>query len=78
MCLICYLPHFVAYADAATKPIDFTIAPSMALPIALKRAGLELKDISLFEFNEAFSVVARVNEQVRNLDHTEEICRHVN
>jgi acetyl-CoA C-acetyltransferase len=72
------LPHFVAYADAATKPIDFTIAPSMALPIALKRAGLELKDISLFEFNEAFSVVARVNEQVMNLDHREEICHHVN
>jgi acetyl-CoA C-acetyltransferase len=50
----------------------------MALPIALKRAGLELKDISLFEFNEAFSVVARVNEQVMNLDHREEICHHVN
>ncbi|CAM0141991.1 DNA topoisomerase 2-associated protein pat1 [Umbelopsis sp. WA50703] len=62
------LARIVSYADAATKPIDFTIAPSLALPIALKRAGLELKDISLFEFNEAFSVVARVNEQILGLD----------
>jgi acetyl-CoA C-acetyltransferase len=34
------------------------------VPIALKRAGLSIGDISLFEFNEAFSVVARVNEQI--------------
>ena len=45
-------------------PVDFTIAPSLAVPIALKRAGLGIKEIALFEFNEAFSVVARVNEQV--------------
>ncbi|RUP45871.1 thiolase, partial [Jimgerdemannia flammicorona] len=53
-----------AYADAACAPIDFGSAPSLAVPIALKRAGIEIKDVSLFEFNEAFSVVARVNEQV--------------
>jgi acetyl-CoA C-acetyltransferase len=54
----------LAYADAACAPIDFTIAPSKALPIALEKAGLSINDISLFELNEAFSVVARVNEQV--------------
>lgn len=59
------LARIVAYADAATAPIDFTIAPSLALPIALKKAGLNIEDISKFELNEAFSVVARANEQVR-------------
>ncbi|KAI9253234.1 Thiolase, N-terminal domain-containing protein [Sporodiniella umbellata] len=64
------LARIVSYADAATAPIDFTIAPSMALPIALKKAGLTTDDISKFELNEAFSVVARVNEQIMKLDPT--------
>lgn len=58
------LARIVAFADAACAPIDFPIAPSKALPLALKKAGLEYKDISLFELNEAFSVVARANEKV--------------
>ncbi|KAI8973878.1 Thiolase, N-terminal domain-containing protein [Pilobolus umbonatus] len=62
------LARVVSIADAATAPIDFTIAPSIALPIALKKAGLTLEDISKFELNEAFSVVARVNEKLMNLD----------
>jgi acetyl-CoA C-acetyltransferase len=40
----------------------------MALPIALKKAGLTVADISKWELNEAFSVVARVNEQILKLD----------
>lgn len=59
------LARIISYADAATAPIDFTIAPSKALPIALEKAGLTTDDISKFELNEAFSVVARVNERVR-------------
>ncbi|CAG8756408.1 3161_t:CDS:2, partial [Cetraspora pellucida] len=50
------------------EPIDFPIAPSHSLPIALKKAGLEISDISLFEFNEAFSVVIRANEKILGLD----------
>ncbi|KAL1918726.1 uncharacterized protein VTP21DRAFT_2748 [Calcarisporiella thermophila] len=64
------LARIVSYADAACAPVDFPIAPSLAAPIALKRAGLEINDISLFEFNEAFSVVARVNEQILGMDPT--------
>lgn len=59
------LARIVSYADAATAPIDFTIAPSMAVPKALEKAGLKIEDIAKFEFNEAFSVVARVNEKVK-------------
>lgn len=62
------LARILSYADAATAPIDFTIAPSLALPKALEKAGLSLDDIDKFEFNEAFSVVARVNEKLLNLD----------
>ncbi|KAI9471829.1 MAG: Thiolase, N-terminal domain-containing protein [Benjaminiella poitrasii] len=62
------LARIVSYADAATAPIDFTIAPSLALPVALEKAGLSISDISKFELNEAFSVVALVNEQLMKLD----------
>ncbi|KAJ2845902.1 Acetyl-CoA acetyltransferase, mitochondrial, partial [Coemansia brasiliensis] len=62
------MARIVSYADAATLPIDFPIAPSLAVPIALERAGLAIKDIALWELNEAFSVVARVNEKILGLD----------
>ncbi|KAI0239936.1 hypothetical protein L0F63_001912, partial [Massospora cicadina] len=62
------IAEIISYADAATQPKLFTIAPSLAVPIALARAGLQIKDISLFEFNEAFSVVALVNEKLLGLD----------
>ncbi|KAJ1919802.1 hypothetical protein H4219_001711 [Mycoemilia scoparia] len=62
------LARIVSYADAATDPIDFPIAPALAIPIALERANLALKDISLWELNEAFSVVARANEKILGLN----------
>ncbi|ORX93033.1 thiolase [Basidiobolus meristosporus CBS 931.73] len=62
------LAQVVSYADASCAPVDFPIAPSLAVPIALEKAGLSISDISLFEFNEAFSVVARANEQILGLD----------
>ncbi|WP_426278327.1 acetyl-CoA C-acyltransferase [Chryseobacterium sp. S-02] len=62
------LARIVSYADAAQAPEDFTTAPSKALPIALKKAGLELTDIDFFEFNEAFSVVGLANNQILGLD----------
>lgn len=58
------LARIVSSADAATDPIDFTIAPSKAVPIALERAGLKKEDIAIWEFNEAFAAVIKANEQV--------------
>jgi acetyl-CoA C-acetyltransferase len=46
------MARILSWGDAATKPIDFTIAPSIAIPIALKRAHLEVKDIAKWEINE--------------------------
>jgi len=38
------------------------------LPIAVKRAGLQMTDIDYIELNEAFSVVGIVNTKKMNLD----------
>jgi acetyl-CoA C-acetyltransferase len=57
-----------AFADAATRPVDFTVAPALALPLALKQAGLKVQDIALWELNEAFSVVGIVNMRLLGLD----------
>ncbi|KNE66557.1 acetyl-CoA C-acetyltransferase [Allomyces macrogynus ATCC 38327] len=62
------LAEIIATGDAATKPIDFPVAPALAVPVALKKAGLTTKDISLWEFNEAFSVVALANEKILGLN----------
>lgn len=56
-----------AYADAGLDPVDFPIAPTVALPKALQSANLTINDISLFEINEAFSVVVRAAEKVLNI-----------
>lgn len=62
------LAKIVSYADAAQAPEWFTTAPAKALPIALKKAGLEVSDIDFFEFNEAFSVVGLANNKILGLD----------
>ena len=56
-----------SYADAAQKPEDFTTAPAKALPLALRKAKLDIKDIDFFEFNEAFSVVGLANMKILGL-----------
>lgn len=62
------LAKIVSYADAAHEPENFTTAPAKALPIALKKAGLQISDIDFFEFNEAFSVVGLANNKILGLD----------
>lgn len=56
------------YADAAHEPKWFTTAPSVALPKALKRAGVDINDVDFFEFNEAFSVVGLANMKILGLN----------
>lgn len=62
------IAKIIGFADAAIAPIDFPVAPTVAIPLALKNAGLTIEDISLFEINEAFSVVVRAAEKVLSLD----------
>jgi acetyl-CoA C-acetyltransferase len=56
------------YADAEQEPQWFTTTPSIAVPAAVKRAGLQMTDLDYVELNEAFSVVGIVNTKMMNLD----------
>ncbi len=49
------IARMVSYAAAGVPPNIMGIGPVAAVPKALKRAGLEIKDIDLFELNEAFA-----------------------
>ncbi|MDR7129652.1 acetyl-CoA C-acetyltransferase [Algoriphagus sp. 4150] len=57
------------FADAATDPLWFTTAPALAIPKAIKHAGLTAEDIDFYEINEAFSAVALANQKELNLDN---------
>jgi acetyl-CoA C-acetyltransferase len=62
------LARIVSFADGEHEPEWFTTAPTVAAPIALKRAGLKLSDISYFEVNEAFAVVPMAFAKVMDFD----------
>ena len=51
------IARIVSFADAAHEPEWFTTAPTLAAPLAIKRAGLEMSDVDFYEVNEAFAVV---------------------
>lgn len=57
-----------SFADAALEPERFTIAPSLAVPLAIQRAGLEKDQVEYYEVNEAFSVVALANMKILGLN----------
>merc|ERR1712212_727060 len=63
------LAKIVGYADGATDPIDFPIAPKFALDKLLAQVGMAPGDVDLWEINEAFSVVVLANMKLDNLDH---------
>lgn len=62
------LARIVDFQDAETAPIDFPIAPSLAVPPLLERNNLTKNDISLWEFNEAFAVVICANGKILGID----------
>ena len=50
------LGRFVAWAAAGCEPDEMGIGPVFAVPKLLKRHGLKVEDIDLWELNEAFAV----------------------
>lgn len=62
------IARIIAQASAAKDPEWFTTAPADAIPLALKRAGLSIEQMDLFEINEAFSVVSLANNKLLALD----------
>jgi acetyl-CoA C-acetyltransferase len=64
-----FADDLAAFSDVGVNPIDFPEAPTLAIPIALRSAGLEIRDIARFEINEAFSVVVRIAEQALGVSY---------
>jgi acetyl-CoA C-acetyltransferase len=46
----------------------FTTTPSIAIPKAIKHAGIDKKEVAYYEINEAFSAVAIANNIKLGLD----------
>jgi acetyl-CoA C-acetyltransferase len=62
------MARIVGYAGAALAPEWFTIAPIEAIKRVLKKTGLTVGDIDLFEINEAFSAVSLAINRELGLD----------
>jgi acetyl-CoA C-acetyltransferase len=62
------IARIVAYTSVAQAPEWFTTAPIGAIQKLLGMTGLSVKDIDLFEINEAFAVVAMAAIKELDLD----------
>lgn len=56
------------FADAAQDPMWFTTSPSLAIPKAMKAAGIDKSNVDFYEINEAFAAVAIANNMQLELD----------
>lgn len=63
------IAKILGFADAAQDPLWFTTAPAIAIPKAIKNAGLKADDIDFYEINEAFAAVAIANQRELHLDN---------
>ena len=62
------IAKILSYADAEQSPEWFTTTPSIAVPKAVAKAGLQMQEINFWELNEAFSVVGIENSRRMKLD----------
>src|SRR5690606_365909 len=62
------LAKIIGFADAEQDPLWFTTSPALAIPKALKHAGISPDKVDYYEINEAFSAVALANIQKLNLN----------
>ena len=62
------IAQIIGFGDAAQAPEWFTTTPALAIPKALKMAGIEAKDVDFYELNEAFAVVGIINNRLLGLD----------
>jgi acetyl-CoA C-acetyltransferase len=63
------LARIIAQSTTAQEPEWFTTAPAAAIKLALERAKMTVKDIDLFEINEAFAAVALAAMQDAKIPH---------
>jgi acetyl-CoA C-acetyltransferase len=57
-----------SYAFAGLEPARMGMGPTLAVPAALKKAGLSTKDVELVELNEAFAATFIACERVLKFD----------
>lgn len=57
------------FADAAQDPVWFTTSPALAVPKALKNAGISEDKVDYYEINEAFAAVAVANQRKLRIPH---------
>mmetsp|Transcript_39265 Transcript_39265/g.63668 ORF Transcript_39265/g.63668 Transcript_39265/m.63668 type:complete len:402 (+) Transcript_39265:119-1324(+) len=60
--------RLLGFADAEQAPEKYPTTPTLAVPAALRRAGLDMSDIDYWEVNEAFAVVSIANNRLLKLD----------
>ncbi len=62
------LGYIRSYAFAGVEPERMGMGPSLAIPKALKKGGLELKDMQLIEINEAFAAQVLADDKVLKMN----------
>ena len=61
------LAKIIGFADAEQEPAWFTTSPTVAVPKAIRMAGLIKEEVDLFEVNEAFAVVPLAFEKLLDI-----------
>ena len=59
-----------SWASAGVPPAETGLGPTVAVPKALDRAGLDVADVALAEINEAFASMAVASSRILGLDHS--------
>jgi len=62
------MARILSYATSGVAPKEIFHAPALAVPEAVKRAGLKMDEIDLFELNEAFAAQVLANLKVLGPD----------
>jgi acetyl-CoA acetyltransferase family protein len=63
------LARIVGWASVGVEPERTGLAPTLAVPKALGRAGIAIGDVDLFEINEAFCSMAVASSRALGIDH---------
>ncbi len=58
-----------SWASAGIPPAETGLGPVHAIPKALKRAGIDLSDVKLFEINEAFASMCVATTKILGIPH---------
>jgi acetyl-CoA acetyltransferase family protein len=62
------LANIRAWASVGVPPADTGLAPTLAIPKALGRAGLDVGDVALWEINEAFASMCVATTRILGID----------